>query len=386
MRKRILLITILLSVGVVVAIQNGCGKLVDGESDITLVTDEFTVTIPNELSYGSLSGCAIVENGKIKCWGAGFGVNIAGVISAEPKYIDLPQKATSVSVSGTRAIASLEDGSVVTWLNPFNYQATYLSPIVQKIENLGNMAQVELGQTECIAPYENSCGVRRDGTAQCWSTSYPVGANPTVSPNSVIEVTDVISYSGVAIANYSATNTTLNSIDRYFIKNDGTVLKSVGIGGNTLPTPFANLTDVKKVSAGGAHACALLHSGEVKCWGRNTEGQLGDTTNISSGNIPVSAFEISNAVDIAVSTSFSGCGGGPSTTCAALKTGRVMCWGHGYGSTPVLVQGLSNIYRVGKMDSMAANQVGKFSARSKTGEIFEWLPGTNVTPNLVQGL
>jgi alpha-tubulin suppressor-like RCC1 family protein len=35
------------------------------------------------------------------------------------------------------------------------------------------------------------------------------------------------------------------------------------------------LTDVATAIAGGSHSCALSRSGEVTCWGRAMEGQLG---------------------------------------------------------------------------------------------------------------
>jgi hypothetical protein len=40
------------------------------------------------------------------------------------------------------------------------------------------------------------------------------------------------------------------------------------------------------VTAGGAHTCALLVGGDVACWGRNADGQLGIGSTESVGGEP----------------------------------------------------------------------------------------------------
>lgn len=75
------------------------------------------------------------------------------------------------------------------------------------------------------------------------------------------------------------------------------------------------------LSAGVDHACALLASGEVWCWGDNTLGQLG--RGVGSGVLPASATPA--PVDI----------GGPAvavlaavrSSCALRQDGAVVCWG-----------------------------------------------------------
>jgi len=70
------------------------------------------------------------------------------------------------------------------------------------------------------------------------------------------------------------------------------------------------------------HACAVVAvgaatSGEVYCWGRNNQGQLGNTS--AGGVTPVRAGTISDAVEVVAGLDYS---------CARLTTGAVMCWGH----------------------------------------------------------
>ena len=79
------------------------------------------------------------------------------------------------------------------------------------------------------------------------------------------------------------------------------------------------LADVKAISAGLSHTCAVTKLGGTKCWGMNAVGELGnnDTTNSET---PVDVYGLSKGVTILAS--------GLHHNCAILDSGRVKCWGH----------------------------------------------------------
>lgn len=74
------------------------------------------------------------------------------------------------------------------------------------------------------------------------------------------------------------------------------------------------------ITTGGTHACVLLSNGKVKCWGSNSEGQLGDGT-YTTRNTPAEVPGLENVTAISA---------GGSHTCALLATGDVKCFGDNY--------------------------------------------------------
>jgi hypothetical protein len=81
------------------------------------------------------------------------------------------------------------------------------------------------------------------------------------------------------------------------------------------------LTGVTNISLGATSACAVLSTGAVHCWGANTDGALGNnTTTNSSFAVPVSGINGTTVKATSVSV-------GSGFACALLTTGSVKCWG-----------------------------------------------------------
>jgi alpha-tubulin suppressor-like RCC1 family protein len=147
----------------------------------------------------------------------------------------------------------------------------------------------------------------------------------------------------------------------------------------------ATLANVLSVASNNLSAsdCALLSTGQVNCWGENNSGQLGNGTTTNS-DVPVAVTGISDAKAVA--------GDGSGSFCAVLSTGQVKCWGFnnygqlGNGTTtnsdvPVLVKNITTA--TAAIGGYAGGGVGDFCALLSTKHIDCW--GYNFTGELGDG-
>jgi alpha-tubulin suppressor-like RCC1 family protein len=75
---------------------------------------------------------------------------------------------------------------------------------------------------------------------------------------------------------------------------------------------------ITAVSTGGEHTCGLTSDGVVYCWGRNDQGELGDSTTIESHTPVETKLAPFKASQVAVGSAFA---------CAVVPPGTVFCWG-----------------------------------------------------------
>ncbi len=87
------------------------------------------------------------------------------------------------------------------------------------------------------------------------------------------------------------------------------------------PTPTLVATSVRfsHISAGGRHSCGISTSGEIYCWGANDRGQLG----LGSGG----SAQATTPTRIEGSQTFSDVSAGKNHTCAITTAGSAYCWG-----------------------------------------------------------
>ena len=165
-----------------------------------------------------------------------------------------------------------------------------------------------------------------------------------------------------------------------------------------MPVKVAGISDATAIAAGGDHSCALHPTGEVSCWGSNAYGELGNgqstgdpQDNSADSAVPVKVIGISDATAIVT---------GGNHTCALLRTGEVSCWGRNtYGelgngqstgdpqdnsadsAVPVKVIGISDataiaeggfhscaLHRTGEVSCWGGNIYGELGTGKSTGD------------------
>ena len=247
---------------------------------------------------GNLHVCAITKAGGVKCWGEnGFGQLGDGTRTqrlAPVAVRGLKSGVIAIAAGGTHTCALTKAGLVKCWGHNDHGQLgdgttkDRLAPVTVK-----KLAGIVFIATS--SGYFQTCAVTKAGVPLCWGDNErgQLGDGTTT--------------------------------DRH------TPIRVIGLAGG-----------VKAIALGGLHTCALSNSGNVKCWGYNFHGQLGnDDDNRKDQSVPTPVHPPVAATALSA---------GGADSCAFTTAGGVKCWGYndqgqlGTGTTveeqkPVSVKG-----------------------------------------------
>ena len=244
--------------------------------------------------------CAVLDDGSVRCWGrneyAQLGQGTATLQENKPTdpsavpAVTLGPAANAVAVSAgfLFGCALLSDGAVKCWgLNAVGQlgqgdatnrmtkaQLDVLAPIVLG----GKAVQIATGDT-------HACALLADGSVKCWGHGAAIGQ----------ETTEPIGK----------------------LAGDMAALQPVFLGAGRT---------AKAISAGGTHTCVLLDDGDVKCWGTNIWGELGQDDDKRWGESPGDMAAL-QPVFLGAGHTAKAISAGATHTCAILDDGTVKCWG-----------------------------------------------------------
>jgi alpha-tubulin suppressor-like RCC1 family protein len=306
--------------------------------------------------------CALTFSGGVKCWGRNWNGELGdGTQTNRLTPVDVSGLTSGVSQigpGGLHTCAVTSNGGAKCWgYNSFGdlgdgTTTRRLTPV--DVDGLSS------GVAEVAAGYHHSCARMSQGRVKCWGRNNSGQLGNGTTSNS----TTPVNVSGFSNVTFTPTPTAIvvnaqkldAGANHTCVVTTGGGVKCWGANGNgelgdsttthrSVPVDVSNLTSgIKAISAGHNHTCAVTNGGEVKCWGSNFYGELGDGTTVQR-LVPVDVTGSSTAIET-VST-------GTYFTCGLTTGGGVKCWGwNGNGQlgdgtttnrqTPVDVVGLTS--------------------------------------------
>ena len=244
--------------------------------------------------------CVLIStNASILCWGGnslgqlGVGDNVQRN-SPTPVNLGAGMTARAIAAGQSFTCAILTNGNVTCWGHNFGGTPAGMLGLGNTANtntpSSTNPVRLGTGRTALAisAGSYHACAILDNGQLKCWGNGEGLGI-------------------GVA-----ATNNIGDSAGEM-----GDSLQSVNLGG-LLPV---------QVSCSDFFTCVRLNTSEVRCWGRNTDGQLGYGDIVQRLTAPLTSLRMGqrNLTALSITT-------GRAHTCALLNTGNVLCWGsNGHG-------------------------------------------------------
>jgi len=305
---------------------NGSGQLGDSSTTQSLIPTQVTglTSGVTAITGGSGHTCALLSTGAVKCWGfnayGGIGDNTNTNRSTPTQVTGLTSGVTAITAGFQFSCALLSTGAAKCWgANGYrlgdNTTTDRWTPT--QVDGLTS------GVTAITAGNYHACALLSTGAAKCWGDNrlFALGDNTTTNRSTPTQVDGLTSGVTAITAGGMHTCALLSSgaVKCWGYNLGGRVGDNTSVNRST-PTQVNGLTSgVTAITAGNEHTCALLSTGAVKCWGQNDYGQLGDNSTTHRWT-PTQVSGLTSGVTAIRA--------GGAHTCALLSTGALKCWGY----------------------------------------------------------
>ncbi len=301
---------------------NEHGQLGDDTTiDRLLPTTVVGLTDAASIVAGTSFTCARRSGGTIACWGnneVGQLGNGSSIDARTPVDVKGISDAVEVVAGSLHACARRADGHVACWGTNRRGQigdgtiTDRDAPVA--VSKLADAVELAAGKA-------HTCARRANGTVACWGHNFYGQVGEATAPNFHVVpwvipgLDDVVE---ITTGHYHTCARRAAGDVRCWGQNLMGQLGDGSVVDHTSPTPVVGVKDAVQITAGGYHTCARRSSGELSCWGYNAYGQLGDASYVSRAT-PVTVIGVTDAIDLVA--------GRFSHTCARRASGEVACWG-----------------------------------------------------------
>jgi alpha-tubulin suppressor-like RCC1 family protein len=329
-----------------------------------------------QLASGFNHTCALLATGAVRCWGSGsngklgYGNTENMGDNESPKAagdVSIGGKAIQVSAGDASTCAVLESGKVRCWGwgiygrtgqgNTNNIGDDELPSSVPEVNVGGKVTQIFSGPRSA-----HSCAVLETGALRCWGYgsggALGYGNTDNIGDNEEPASAGDVNIGGtvkqVAIGSGSTCALLTTGAIRCFGRNTNGQLGAGNVTDASTPGSDVDVGgEVASLSMGDEHACALFKNGAVRCWGYGDSGRLGygNVNNIGDDELPATAGDVSlGATAVAVSA-------GWDFSSALLSDGSIRAWGHG---------------RMGRLGYGNTNKIGDDEVPSSVNTVSVW--------------
>jgi hypothetical protein len=275
------------------------GHLVDGTTIATGVPVDVLGLTSGVRAIAANEGytCALTIGGGVQCWG-----------NSPLEVVGLASGVSAIAAGYIHACAITSDGGVKCWGDNHYGQlgdgSSSNSSVPVDVSGLAS------GVTTISAGTWHTCALTSDGGVKCWGNNHSgqLGNGSTTESSVPVDVVGLVN-GAIAVSAGTVHTCALTS---------GGGVKCWG-NNDAVPVDVAGLTNgISAIAAGGGYTCALAEGGGVKCWGSNYLGRLGDGSTTDSAS-PVDVSGLASGV--------SAIGVGSNHACALMMSGGVKCWG-----------------------------------------------------------
>jgi alpha-tubulin suppressor-like RCC1 family protein len=278
------------------------------------------------LITGDHHTCALTASNGVKCWGGnGAGQLGDGTTTDRTTPVDVSGLGSGVHTiaAGGGHTCALVYGGVRCWGWNADGQLGDGSKVIRTTPVA--VSGLSSGMRAVAAGASHTCAVTDGGAVQCWGDNRygQLGDGSTTDRTTPVNVLGLDSgVRAIAAGGYHTCALTAAGQMKCWGANDSGQLGDGTTIQHATPVDVSGLAGgVSALGAGGCHTCALMDTvqgGGIQCWGDNGHGQLGDGTTIPRMT-PVEVFGLTINVDAVAA--------GTRHTCAVVQEDRLTCWG-----------------------------------------------------------